>query len=115
MARLAKRLIIISGGIILSLSTALPAAAFVNCPPGYNYYYGYGCVPVSDGYNALYGDEYDYGPPVYDTYGLAFGFNGGRGGRGGGGFHGGGGRAGGGGGHASGGGGGGGRGGGGRR
>jgi hypothetical protein len=85
----------------------------VNCPPGYNYYYGYGCVPVSDGYNALYGDEYDYGPPVYDTYGLAFGFNGGRGGRGGGGFHGGGGRAGGGGGHASGGGGG--RGGGGRR
>jgi hypothetical protein len=113
MARLAKRLSIFSGGIILSLFTALPAAAFVNCPPGYNYYYGYGCVPVSDGYNALYGDEYDYGPPVYDTYGLAFGFNGGRGGRGGGGFHGGGGRAGGGGGHASGGGGG--RGGGGRR
>jgi hypothetical protein len=123
MNRLATGLIIVGGGIMLSLSAALPAAAFVNCPPGFYYSYGYGCVPVADAYNDMYGDDYDdYGPPVYDTYGLAFGFSGGRGfhggggGRGiggrsgggarvggGGGFHGGGAHVGGGGGHAGGG------------
>jgi hypothetical protein len=70
-----------------------------------------GCVPVSDAYNDMYGNDYGYGPPVYDTYGMAFGFNGGRGfngggrGVGGGAAHGGGGHTGGGGGgHAGGGG-----------
>jgi hypothetical protein len=111
MTRLATRLAIIGGGIVLSLSVAFPAAAFVNCPVGFYYSYGYGCVPVSDAYNDMYGDDYGYGPPVYDTYGMAFGFSGGRGfnggghGAGGGAVHGGAGRAGGGGGgHAGGGG-----------
>ena len=49
MIRLATRLAIIGGGIVLSLSVALPAAAYVNCPAGFYYSYGYGCVPVSDG------------------------------------------------------------------
>ena len=119
MSPLTTRLAIIGGGIVLSLSVALPAAAYVNCPVGFYYSYGYGCVPVSDGYNGMYGDDYGYAPPVYDTFGMAFGFNGGRGFNGGGGRGVGGGAARGGGGHAGGGGGGhavgGGHGGGGRR
>ena len=79
MTRIMTRLAIIGGGILLSLTVALPAAAYVNCPVGFYYSYGYGCVPVSDGYNGMYGDDYGYAPPVYDSFGLAFGFNGGRG------------------------------------
>jgi len=111
MTRLSTRLAMIGGGILLSLSVALPASAYVNCPVGFYYSYGYGCVPVSYGYNGMYGDGYGYAPPVYDTFGLAFGFSGGRGFNGGGGrrggggvAHGGGSHAGGGGGHAGGGG-----------
>jgi len=119
MTRIMTRLAIIGGGILLSLTVALPAAAYVNCPVGFYYSYGYGCVPVSDGYNGMYGDDYGYAPPVYDSFGLAFGFNGGRGFNDGGGRGVGGGAARGGGGHAGGGGGGhargGGHGGGGRR
>ena len=119
MTRIMTRLAIIGGGILLSLSVALPAAAYANCPVGFYYSYGYGCVPVSDGYNGMYGDDYGYAPPVYDSFGLAFGFNGGRGFNDGGGRGVGGGAARGGGGHAGGGGGGhaggGGHGGGGRR
>jgi len=104
MTRIMTRLAIIGGGILLSLTVALPAAAYVNCPVGFYYSYGYGCVPVSDGYNGMYGDDYGYAPPVYDSFGLAFGFSGGRG-VGGGAARGGGGHAGGGGGgHARGGG-----------
>jgi hypothetical protein len=112
MNRPGLRKFIIGGAIALSALATMPAAAQVQCPPGYYYSYGYGCVPASDAYNDMYGDSYNDGPPVYDTYGLAFGFGGGRsfhgggGGRGGsqsgGGFHGGGGSAGG---HAGGGGG----------
>ena len=119
MTRIMTRLAIIGGGILLSLTVALPAAAYVNCPVGFYYSYGYGCVPVSDGYNGMYGDDYGYAPPVYDSFGLAFGFSGGRGFNDGGGRGVGGGAARGGGGHAGGGGGGhargGGHGGGGRR
>lgn len=109
MTRLTTRLLLLGGGIALSLVTALPAAAQVICPPGYYYSYGYGCVPASDAYDDMYGDGYAYGPPVYDSYGMAFGFGGGSrgriaGGRGGGGHVGGGGHAGGGGGRAGGGG-----------
>jgi hypothetical protein len=69
---------------------ASPAAAQVACPYGYYWAFGYGCVP--SGYYDMYGPGYNYPAPVYDTFGLAFGF-GGRGGyRGGGGGRGGGGR-----------------------
>ena len=85
MTRLSTRMAMIGGGILLSLTVALPASAYVNCPVGFYYSYGYGCIPVSDGYNGMYGDDYGYAPPVYDTFGLAFGFNGGRGFNGGGG------------------------------
>jgi hypothetical protein len=119
MDRPGLRKFIIGGVIALWALATMPAAAQVQCPPGYYYSYGYGCVPASDAYNDMYGDDYNDGPPVYDTYGLAFGFGGGRnfhgggggrgfsrGGGGGGGFHGGGGHGGGGaGGHAGGGGG----------
>ena len=115
MNRLGIKKFIIAGAVALSALATMPAVAQVRCPPAYYYSYGYGCVPASDAYNDMYGDGYNDGPPVYDTYGLAFGFGGGRsfhggggGGhgvsRGGGGFHGGGGggHAGGGGGHGGG-------------
>jgi len=106
MTRLSTRMAMIGGGILLSLTVALPASAYVNCPVGFYYSYGYGCIPVADGYNGMYGDDYGYAPPVYDTFGLAFGFNGGRDFDGGGGRRGGGGAAHGGGSHVGGGGGG---------
>src|ERR1700679_3311072 len=103
----ATRKFIIGGAIALSALVTMPASAQVQCPPGYYYQYGYGCIPASSAYSDMYGDDYGYDSPVYDGYGLAFGFGGG-GGRGGGnrggGFHGGGDHHGGGGGHSGGGG-----------
>jgi hypothetical protein len=75
---------------IALLSSAQLASAQVRCPDGYYYSDVYGCVPDSDGYNDMYGDnDYAYGSPAYDTFGLAYGYDY-RGGRGGGGGHGGG-------------------------
>ena len=112
MTRFAIKSFIVGGTIALSAFAALPALAQVQCPPGYYYRYGYGCIPASGAYYDMYGNDYNYDSPVYDGFGLAFGFGGGGrgyhggGGRsgGGGGFHGGGGHAGGGGGHGGGGG-----------
>ena len=70
------------GGIALAMASAAPAEAQVLCAVGFYYQTGYGCVPASDGYDDMYGGGYDYASPVYDGYGLAFGFGGG--GRGGG-------------------------------
>ncbi len=83
-------LLIGAGLTAATLFTApIASAQAVACPYGYYYSYGSGCVPASPGYDTYYGDYgYDYGAPVYDSFGLAFGF-GGRGGRGG--YHGGGG------------------------
>jgi hypothetical protein len=65
------------------ISAAEPASAqFVSCPPGYYYAYGPGCVPAAPGYGYVYGPGYGYAPPVYDSFGLAFGVGGGRGGGG---------------------------------
>ncbi len=66
------------------LGIAPASAQAVVCPPGYYYTYGYGCVPASSGYDTIYGAPgYAYPPPVYDSFGMAFGFGGGgRGGRG---------------------------------
>jgi hypothetical protein len=96
-----------------ALFTAAPAAAqYVRCPYGYYYAPAYGCIPNAPAYDEMYGGDpdYDVGPPAYDSFGLAFGFGGGRGrgggGRGGGGNHFGGGGSHGGGGHGGGGGGG---------
>jgi hypothetical protein len=90
--------------IAVSAAAAMPASAQVICPAGFNYQYGYGCVPDSNAYNDIYGDDYGYDAPVYDGYGMAFGFGSGHGGGNrGGGFHGGGGHAGGGGGRSGGG------------
>ncbi len=116
MTHILMKTLILGGAIVLSALATMPASSQVRCPPAYYYRYGYGCIPDSSAYSDMYGDEYGYDSPVYDGYGLAFGFGGGRGGfhggggRGGGGFHGGGGHAGGGGhvgggGHAGGGGG----------
>jgi len=88
--------LILCGAIVLSAMATMPASAQVQCPPGYYYHYGYGCIPASSAYSDMYGDDYGYDSPVYDGYGLAFGFGGGGRGRGAGGFHGGGGHAGGG-------------------
>jgi hypothetical protein len=88
--------LILGGAIAVCAIATTPASAQVQCPPGYNYQYGYGCVPASSAYSDMYGDDYGYDSPVYDGYGLAFGFGGGGRGRGAGGFHGGGGHAGGG-------------------
>jgi hypothetical protein len=61
----------------LAMAAAAPAEAQVQCPPGFYYQPGYGCVPISDAYDDMYGNGYDYASPVYDGYGLAFGFGGG--------------------------------------
>jgi len=105
MTRSTTASLMIGGVIALAMVCAVPAGAQVLCPVGFYYQPGYGCVPASDAYNDMYGGGYDYASPVYDGYGLAFGFGGGGrgGGRIGGGAHAGGGRAGGG--HAGGGGG----------
>ncbi len=66
-------------GLMLAiLCVALPASAQVACPPGYGYSYGYGCVPVAPAYAAVYGPQVVGPPPVYDTFGIAFGFRGGH-------------------------------------
>jgi hypothetical protein len=95
MMHFSMKILIFGGAIALSALGTMPASAQVQCPPGYYYQYGYGCIPASSAYSDMYGDDYGYDSPVYDGYGLAFGFGGGRG-RGAGGFHGGGGHAGGG-------------------
>lgn len=82
MTRSTTVLFMIGGGVALSMACVAPADAQVRCPLGFYYQPGYGCVPASDAYNDMYGDGYDYASPVYDGYGLAFGF--GSGGRGGG-------------------------------
>ncbi len=131
MTRASTRILLFGSAIALSGIAASPAAAQygsnVQCPPGYYFSSGYGCIPQSDAYDDLYSNDYGYGAPVYDGFGLAFGFGGyggggrgvgDRGGHGGGGGHiggGGGGHMGGGGGHGGGGGGGHGGGGGGHR
>jgi hypothetical protein len=96
---LANRFVLVAGsGVALAIiSPTMPVSAQVICPPGYYYSVGYGCVPDAPGYNDMYGPGYGYEPPVYDSFGMAFGFGGGRGGggRGGGGHGGGGGRSGG--------------------
>ena len=107
MTRSTTVLFMIGSGIALAMVCAVPADAQVQCPHGFYYQPGYGCVPVSDAYDDMYGNGYDYASPVYDGYGLAFGFSGGGRGGGrigggghiGGGAHAGGGHAGGGGGH----------------
>jgi len=97
MTHFSMKALILGGAIALSAMAAIPASAQVQCPPGYNYQYGYGCIPASSAYGDMYGDDYGYDAPVYDGFGMAFGFGGGGGrGRGAGGFHGGGGHAGGG-------------------
>jgi hypothetical protein len=96
MTYLSMKLLILGGVIALSAMATMPASAQVQCPPGYNYQYGYGCIPASSAYGDMYGDDYGYDAPVYDGFGLAFGFGGGGRGRGAGGFHGGGGHVGGG-------------------
>jgi hypothetical protein len=96
MTCLSIKLLILGGAIALSVMATMPASAQVQCPPGYNYQYGYGCIPASSAYGDMYGDDYGYDAPVYDGFGLAFGFGGGGRGGGAGGFHGGGGHAGGG-------------------
>ena len=89
----------VAGGIgLMVLAPAAPASAqyAVNCPVGYAYSYGYGCVPAGGGYQSFYGSP-GYGgvPPIYEPFGFAYGGYGGgyrggyRGGFGGGGFHGG--------------------------
>ena len=88
--------LILGSAVAFSAMATMPASAQVQCPPGFYYQYGYGCVPASSAYSDMYGDDYGYDSPVYDGYGLAFGFGGGGRGRGAGGFHGGGGHAGGG-------------------
>ena len=83
--RRTKFLLAVGSGIALVVISMMPAVSQDACPLGYYYSYGYGCIPASSGYNSMYGDpDYDYGPPVYDSFGLAFGYGDGRGGRGGG-------------------------------
>ncbi len=92
MTRLSLKTLSIFGSVLSLglLSTAMPAAAqYAQCPYGYYYSYGYGCIPDAPAYGVEYGDPYydenDIGPPGYDSFGLAFGFGGSRGyGRGGG-------------------------------
>ncbi len=50
------------------------AQTVVSCPPGYAFYGGAGCVPAAPGYAAIYGSPVVTVPPVYDTYGLAYGY-----------------------------------------
>ena len=73
--------LVLAGAVGLALAAGLfaqPAQAqAVACPYGYYWAFGYGCVP--SGYYGFYGPGYSYPAPVYDTFGLAFGF-GGRGG-----------------------------------
>ncbi|MEI9991164.1 MAG: hypothetical protein WDM86_14100 [Rhizomicrobium sp.] len=103
MIRLSLKRLSLAGAILATATSfaAAPAAAqYVQCPPGYYYSYGYGCLPDTPAYGDMYGDpDYDVGPPVYDTFGFGFGgdFGGGRyhggghrggGNRGGGGGHG---------------------------
>ena len=88
---------IIAGGLgLMALAPANPALAqyAVNCPVGYAYSYGSGCVPAGGAYSSFYGAP-GYGgfPPIYEPFGFAYGggYGGYRGGyRGGvpGGFHG---------------------------
>jgi hypothetical protein len=104
MTHFSMKTLIFGGAVALSALLVMPASAQVGCPPGFYYQYGYGCVPDSNAYSDMYGDDYGYDSPIYDGYGLAFGFGGGSG-RGGA-FHGGGGHVGGGGSHSGGGGGG---------
>lgn len=81
----AKVLLVAGSAIVLpAIFASQPASAQVGCPLGYYYSYGYGCVPAAPGYADVYGPDYGYAPPVYDFFGLAFGFGGG-GDRGGGG------------------------------
>jgi hypothetical protein len=80
------RAALVAGGFALALAAialAQPASAQAyNCPPGYGYANGYGCVPISPVYDPPvyayppqpYGQQY-YGPPVYDTFGLNFGID----------------------------------------
>jgi hypothetical protein len=97
---LVAKALLVAGSVVglTAIFASQPASAQVGCPPGYYYSYGYGCVPAAPGYDDVYGPSYGYAPPVYDSFGLAFGFggSGGRGGGRGGGGHGGGGHGGGG-------------------
>jgi hypothetical protein len=76
MTRVSTKPLFVGAALTLMLASALPAAAQVVCPPGFYYSYGYGCIPASDGYDAMYGSDYNYGPSVYDPDGIAFGFGG---------------------------------------
>src|SRR6202522_221851 len=70
----AKILLAAGSGIALTaMFASQPASAQVGCPPGYYYSYGSGCVPAAPGYADVYGPDYGYAPPVYDSFGLAFG------------------------------------------
>ncbi len=62
------------------MAFAAPASAQVGCPVGYGYSPGYGCVPVSPGYAAVYGPPAPVyaAPPVYDPLSIAFGIGGDR-------------------------------------
>jgi hypothetical protein len=83
---LVTKVLLVAGSVVAltAIFASQSASAQVGCPPGYYYSYGYGCVPAAPGYADVYGPDYGYAPPVYDSFGLAFGFGGG-GGRGGGG------------------------------
>ncbi len=52
-------LIMLGGGIALCAAVILPAAAQVQCPPGYYFQPGYNCVPIGDAYDDMYGDGYE--------------------------------------------------------
>jgi len=56
----------IAGLVIAALCISEPASAqvYYQCPPGYAYRAGYGCLPLS----------YFYGPPTYVYPGLGFNF-----------------------------------------
>ncbi len=82
---------VIAGGLgLMVLAPATPASAqyAVNCPVGYAYSYGSGCIPAGGAYSSFYGAP-GYGgyAPLYEPFGFAYG--GGFGGYRGGGFRGG--------------------------
>ncbi len=73
--KLSKPLFSLMAGSFAVMAATTPAKAqVIACPAGYAYSYGYGCVPASPAYGAIYpAPAVAYAPPVYDTFGLVFG------------------------------------------
>ncbi len=85
--RAALKVLSLAAGITATITlspsgaSAQVVAPVIQCPGGYAYSSGYGCVPLSPGYAAVYGPPVAVErPPVYDTFGINLDLGGGHGG-----------------------------------